>query len=116
MNEQPHIKSVVTLLSALAQETRLALFRLLIQQGTKGLNAGEIAKRLNVPNSTLSYHLTELEHANLIIAQKSQRQIIYSVNIGQLDYLLSFLIEDCCQSSNESCFTELASSFQKVKT
>ena len=95
------------MLAALAQETRLALFRLLVQQGASGLIAGDIARTLDVPNSTLSYHLTELERSGLITSQKKQRKIIYVANLDQLDGFLSFLVADCCQASNDSCFSIL---------
>lgn len=89
------------MLSALAQETRLSLFRLLVKQGPDGMKAGDIARSLHIPNSTLSYHLTELERAGLITSQKQQRHIIYAPDLKRLDGFLSFLIEDCCQGSSQ---------------
>jgi len=104
MEKVTTLKTTVIMLAALAQETRLALFRLLIRHGPDGLKAGEIARALHVPNSTLSYHLTELERAGLIISTKKQRHIIYKTNLEQLDSFLSFLVEDCCHVSGDACF------------
>ena len=98
------LSNAVTMLSALAQETRLELFRLLVKQGPEGMNAGSIAERLGVPRSTLSYHLTELEQSHLIQSEKHARQIIYSANFERLEGFLSFLVEDCCQGSGDKCF------------
>ncbi len=105
MIESTNSKTAVVMLAALAQETRLALFRLLIRQGPVGLKAGDIACSLHVPNSTLSYHLTELERAGLIRSTKNRRQVIYAANLDRLDSFLSFLVEDCCQVSGSSCFS-----------
>ncbi len=107
MNEATMTKMTVTMLAALAHETRLALFRLLIRRGPEGSKAGDIARELAVPNSTLSYHLTELEQARLITSTKQQRQIIYAANMEALEDFLAFLIEDCCQTSGDPCFSLL---------
>jgi len=107
MSETQQIKNTVMMLAALAQETRLSLFRLLVRRGPDGLMAGDIARSLNVPNSTLSYHLSELERAGLLISTKKQRHIIYAANMTQVDGFLSFLIEDCCRGSGDLCFTSL---------
>ncbi|WP_204602405.1 ArsR/SmtB family transcription factor [Paremcibacter congregatus] len=98
-------KNAVNMMAALAQETRLKLFRLLIQQSPDGLMAGEIARRLGVPNSTLSYHLTALEQADLICSAKAQRAIYYTANMARLDGFLGYLIEDCCHGADNKCFT-----------
>lgn len=99
------IQKATALLGALAQDTRLSLFRLLITQGPERLCAGDIADKLSVPRSTLSYHLNELEQAGLITSEKNQRQIFYSANFKQLERFLAFLMEDCCQATGEACLT-----------
>lgn len=98
-------KNAVAMLAALAQETRLALFRLLIKKGPDGMMAGEIAQALGVPNSTLSYHLTTLEKAGLICATKQQRSIYYATNQPHISGFFAYLIEDCCQGAEDTCFT-----------
>lgn len=90
----------VIALAALAQETRLALFRLLVQQGTEGLSAGEIADRLRVPNATLSFHLKELLRAGLITSKQQGRFVFYAPNFTGMDQLIGFLTENCCQGTN----------------
>jgi ArsR family transcriptional regulator len=84
-------------LGALAQETRLALFRLLVQQGPEGLAAGEIAATLAVPAPTLSFHLVQLERAGLVLSRRAGRSIRYRVNFGAVEELLAYLYENCCQ-------------------
>jgi ArsR family transcriptional regulator, arsenate/arsenite/antimonite-responsive transcriptional repressor len=86
----------VKALAALAQETRLSLFRLLVQAGEAGLSAGQIAKELNIPNATLSFHLKELTHADLITARQESRFIFYAANFSAMNELLAFLTENCC--------------------
>lgn len=85
-------------LSALAQETRLALFRRLVQQGPEGLAAGEIAAALAVPAPTLSFHLAQLERAGLVTSERSGRSIRYATNYGAMEELLAYLYENCCQA------------------
>ncbi|MSP43661.1 MAG: ArsR family transcriptional regulator [Alphaproteobacteria bacterium] len=89
-------KQVIASLSALAQETRLAVFRLLVQAGPAGLPAGEIAARLNCPAATLSFHLRELNQAGLLAATRRSRSIIYAADFGAMQGLLGFLTENCC--------------------
>jgi DNA-binding transcriptional ArsR family regulator len=89
----------VALLAALAQGTRLAVFRLLVERGPKGLPAGEIAEQLEISPATLSFHLKELTHAGLTRARQDGRFVIYSADYGTMDNLLSFLTENCCVGS-----------------
>lgn len=89
-------KSAVPLLAALAQETRLSVFRLLVQQGPEGLPAGRIAERLDISPATLSFHLKELTNAGLTRARQEGRFVIYSANYRTMNDLLSFLTKNCC--------------------
>ena len=91
--------AVVTALSALAQEHRLALFRLLVQAGPEGMAAGAIAEALGVPNSTLSFHLAQLSHSGLIRQARRHRSLIYSADYAAMDRLLGYLMENCCGGS-----------------
>ena len=86
----------VLLLSALSQETRLAVFRLLVQQGPDGLPAVQIAERLDISPATLSFHLKELTNASSTLSRQDGRFVIYSADYRAMDKLLSFLTENCC--------------------
>ena len=90
-------------LGALAQETRLSVFRLLVRQGPSGLKAGDIAKELQVSPPTLSHHLAHLERAGLLRSWRVQRQIFYAAEFDGMRRLLTFLTEDCCQGHPEMC-------------
>ena len=96
-------KQALAALSALAHETRLAAFRLLIRQEPGGVAAGELAQRLSVPAPTLSFHLKELERAGLIVGTRRQRQILYASDYERTRDLLGFLMHDCCQGHPEVC-------------
>ena len=89
-------KRAIAALGALAQETRLELFRLLVTCGPEGLRAGVIAERLGVQPSSLSFHLAQLTHAGLITQRRLSRQLIYSANYGAMNELLAYLTENCC--------------------
>ena len=89
-------ETVVRALGALAQEHRLALFRLLVQAGPDGLAAGAIAEALGVPASSLSFHLAQLTNAGLIAQRRDWRSLIYSADYGAMTALLGFLMENCC--------------------
>lgn len=93
-------KTAVPLLAALAQETRLAVFRLLVEQGPDGLPAGQLAERLGISPATLSFHLKELTNAGLTQSRQEGRFVIYSANYPAMDALLSFLTENCCAGSS----------------
>lgn len=86
----------VEALGALAQEHRLALFRLLVQAGEKGMPAGAIAQALGIPNSSLSFHLAQLRNARLILQERQHRSLIYRANYPAMNALVSFLTENCC--------------------
>src|SRR5207247_279981 len=87
----------VKALAALAQDTRLAIYRLLVRQGPEGLPAGAIAERLDIPAATLSFHLKELAHAGMIASRQDGRFVYYSANYSRMNGLLGFLSENCCQ-------------------
>ena len=88
---------------ALAHESRLAALRLLIRVGNEGLPSGEIAARLEVPPTGMSFHLASLERAGLLKAKKAGRKVFYAVDFESLRALIAFLTEDCCQGRPELC-------------
>ena len=90
-------------LAALAQETRLAIFRRLVRAGPQGERAGAIADALQTPAPTLSFHLKELERAGLISQRRESRSLIYGARYDGMRELLSFLMEDCCAGRPEIC-------------
>jgi DNA-binding transcriptional ArsR family regulator len=96
-------KQAIQALAALAQESRLRVFRLLVSSGTRGLPAGRIAAELGIPAATLSFHLKELARAALIVDRRAGRSIIYSLNVAGMRSLLAFLSEDCCEGRPELC-------------
>jgi len=89
-------KNAVRGLAALAQETRLAVYRLLVQQGPSGMAAGEIAAALDISPATLSFHLKELSNAGLVTSRQQSRFIFYSADFEAMNTLLAFLTENCC--------------------
>jgi DNA-binding transcriptional ArsR family regulator len=95
--------SAVSGLAALAHEGRLSIFRLLVQAGSEGLPAGEIARRIAVAPSTLSASLSVLSNAGLVRSRRDGRSIIYAADYGAMRDLLAFLMEDCCGGAPEVC-------------
>ena len=89
-------------LGALAQDTRLDIFRLLVEAGPDGMAAGEIAAVLGVPSATLSFHLKELRTAGMIASRKDGRWLIYAADFAAIDALISFLMRNCCQRAAPS--------------
>ena len=100
LNKQPALAltstAAIAALAALAQESRLAVFRLLVQTGPEGMAATKIAEALGIAPSSLSFHLKELAHADLVTASKAGRSIIYTANYAGMNGLLAFLTENCC--------------------
>lgn len=96
-------KTIVTALAALAQDSRLAIFRLLVQTGPDGLAAGKISEALGIAPSSLSFHMKELSFANLLVSTQQGRSIIYSANFQAMNDLIAFLTENCC--GGEPCGT-----------
>jgi DNA-binding transcriptional ArsR family regulator len=90
-------------LSAIAQEARLEVFRLLVKAGPEGMAAGDIARKLDVPANTLSAQLLVLSNAGLVRARRDGRSIIYAMNFDAVGELLVFLMEDCCGGRAEVC-------------
>ena len=88
--------AAIAALGALAQEHRLALFRLLVQAGEKGLSAGAIADALGIPNSSLSFHLAQLHRAGLVRQERQHRSLIYSADYPALNALVAYRMENCC--------------------
>lgn len=99
MNEEPDgltPAAVISSLAALAHETRLDLFRLLVRKGQAGESAGEVARQLQVPPQTLSFHLKEMTHARLLLARREGRYIYYGVDFDHASRLITYLSDSCC--------------------
>ena len=99
--------------AALAQPTRLVVLKLLVRAGADGVAAGDIARHVGAPASTVSTHLASLTHAGLINAKRESRSVIYSADMAGVSDLLAFMIEDCCQGRPEIC-TPLAAVMQRA--
>ena len=93
----------ISALAALAQESRLDVFRLLVQAGPKGLAAGQIAQALKLPPASLSFHLNHLKHAGLVTVQRESRSLIYAAGYPAMNDLLAYLTENCCQGNPAAC-------------
>ncbi|WP_029649724.1 metalloregulator ArsR/SmtB family transcription factor [Methylocystis sp. SB2] len=96
-------QAAIAALVALGQETRLDIFRLLMQAGPKGLAAGQIGERLALPPATLSFHLSQLKHADLVTFRRESRSLIYSAVYPVMNALLAYMTENCCQGAAASC-------------
>ena len=93
-------QDIVVALTALAQSSRLAIFRLLVQVGEAGMPAGKIAERLEIAPSSLSFHLKELVHAEMILQKQEGRFLIYSANYTRMKAVLGFLSDNCCNGNS----------------
>ena len=96
-------EQIILGLAALAQQTRLDVFRLLVKHEPEGLPAGEIARRLAVPQNTMSSHLGILARAKLVRTERQSRSIIYRANLVAVQHLVTFLLNDCCGGRTEIC-------------
>ena len=96
---------------ALGQETRLNIFRLIVQRGNVGLTPGQIIEKLGIPNATLSFHLKELVSASLLLVERQSRNLIYRPNVRLVKDLSGFLLENCC--GGKSCIS--LTSIKKAK-
>lgn len=105
----------VSALSALAQEHRLALFRLLVQAGEAGMAAGAIAEALDVPNSSLSFHLAQLRRAGLISQERAHRSIIYRADYAAMNALVGYLMENCCAGADCSAALPAPAGDERIK-
>lgn len=90
------IQNALIAFDALSQETRLKVFRLLVEYGPDGAAAGTLSEKLDVPHNTLSFHLSHMSNANLVLSRREGRSIIYSANFDLMTDLIRFMIEDCC--------------------
>jgi len=99
------IKAAVASLAALAQETRLSVFRLLVEAGPEGKSPGEIGEKLNVPPATLSFHLKALSHAALVTSRQDSRFVFYAADFEHMAALMSFLTQNCCNGMPQECLT-----------
>jgi ArsR family transcriptional regulator, arsenate/arsenite/antimonite-responsive transcriptional repressor len=94
---------VVNALSALAQSTRLAIFRLLVERGPDGMAAGQVAEKLKVSPATLSFHFKALSHAGLIESRQEGRFIYYAANFTAMNSMVAYLTENCCGGNQAVC-------------
>ena len=108
--------AAIDALSALAQEHRLALFRLLVQAGEQGMAAGAIAEALEVPNSSLSFHLAQLSRAGLVTQERRHRSIVYRANYPAMNALVGYLMENCCGGAGCGAVAVCESSVQERKS
>lgn len=97
------INDAVKVLGALAQESRLEIFRLLVRSGTVGKAAGDLSSHFEMPPATMSFHLKELSNAGLVVSRRESRSIIYMANYPNMQTLISFLLENCCAESGGQC-------------
>lgn len=100
--------AAIAAFGALAHDTRLQVFRLLVQAGPNGVTAGDIAEALKVPASTMSHHLAIIERAGLATSRRESRSIFYAADYEGTRKLIAFMMEDCCQGRPELCGTGFA--------
>jgi ArsR family transcriptional regulator, arsenate/arsenite/antimonite-responsive transcriptional repressor len=107
--------AAIMALGALAQESRLDIFRLLVQAGPEGMPAGHIGERLGLPSATLAFHLKELKNAGLATFERNGRSLIYSAVYPTMNALLAYLTENCCQGDAAACGVTICDGSTLVK-
>ncbi len=100
------IQKAIIVFDALSQETRLRVFRLLVEHGTQGAPAGKLSEALDVPHNTLSFHLNHMSNAGLVTSKRAGRSIIYTANFDLMRDLIGFLVKDCCSVEFASIRTD----------
>jgi len=113
---QMDTKTAIRALGALAQDTRLAIFRMLVERGPEGLAAGAIAEALDLPASSLSFHLAQLGHSGLVTQRRESRSLIYSVDFDAMGKLMGYLTENCCGGNPAACLPLARPSTKPSKT
>ena len=108
-------RQAVDALAALAHENRLGVYRLLVEAGPEGLNAGTIATRLKLPPSSLTFHLQSLHRAGLVSQERRSREIIYAADFGAMNGLVAYLTENCCAESASACGVQCAPAAEPKK-
>jgi DNA-binding transcriptional ArsR family regulator len=108
--------AAIAALAALAQESRLDVFRLLVQAGANGVSAGLIGERLGLPAATLSFHLNQLRQAGMVTFRREGRSLIYVAEYAAMNDLLAYLTENCCQGDEAGCGVGVCDSSSMVKT
>ncbi|MGO8854629.1 MAG: ArsR/SmtB family transcription factor [Steroidobacteraceae bacterium] len=107
-------KDAIESLAALAQESRLAIFRMLVKRGPEGYTPTQLGEKLSVAAPTLSFHLKELQHAGLLDVRRDGRFLFYRANFSHMNQLIGFLTENCCVLADQGCGPECASASAEV--
>lgn len=107
---------MVQALGALAQESRLSVFRLLVKRGPSGFSPGDLTEKLEIPGPTLSFHLKELQRAGLVVSRREGRFLYYSANFETMNGVLAYLTENCCSLSPQECAADCSPSKLKATT
>ncbi len=94
------VKKAIKALSAMAQETRLMVLKILVKHGTDGAPAGVISKELKIPHNTLSFHLSHLSNAGLVSSERTGRSIVYFANFKEVQKLIDYIMDNCCEKSS----------------
>jgi ArsR family transcriptional regulator, arsenate/arsenite/antimonite-responsive transcriptional repressor len=109
-------RQAVEALAALAHESRLGVYRLLVEAGPEGLKAGTLAARLKLPPSSLTFHLQNLHRAGLVTQERRSREVIYAADFGVMNGLVGYLTENCCGGDASACGVQCAPASEPKKT
>lgn len=113
METNQQSQTVLSALSALAQEHRLEVFRLLVQAGPDGMAAGDIADKLHIPSSSLSFHLSHLKQGGIVGVERQGRSIIYRADFDAMNGLIDYLLENCCQGAGTNASSDKTPCLEK---